>query len=105
LSNETELAGWLGSMEKYGGGKAANSDRAFWLETYNGGPQVVDRIGRGTSAVENLSASILGGIQPDKLAAIHGLADDGLLQRFIPVMTRGGTFRLTLPRTHQTSLA
>jgi hypothetical protein len=97
LVKRDELAGWLGSMEKYGGGKAANSDRAFWLETYNGGPHVVDRIKRGTQAVENLSASILGGIQPDKLAEIHGLTNDGLLQRFIPVMTRGGRFRVDAP--------
>ena len=88
LVKRDELAGWLGSMEKYGGGKAANSDRAFWLEVFNGGPHVIDRIKRGTQAVENLSASILGGIQPDKLAEIHGLTNDGLLQRFIPVMTR-----------------
>ena len=94
LVKRDELAGWLGSMEKYGGGKAANSDRAFWLEAYDGGPHVVDRIRRGTQAVENLSASVLGGIQPDKLAEIHGLTNDGLLQRFIPVMTRGGRFRV-----------
>ncbi len=81
LVKRDELAGWLGSMEKYGGGKAANSDRAFWLEAYNSGSYVVDRIARGTLAVENLSASILGGIQPDKLAEIHGLTNDGLLQR------------------------
>ena len=97
LVKRDELAGWLGSMEKYGGGKAANSDRAFWLEVYNGGPHVIDRIKRGTQAVENLSASILGGIQPDKLAEIHGLPSDGLLQRFIPVMTRGGRFRVDAP--------
>jgi hypothetical protein len=84
-------------MDKYGGGKAANSDRAFWLEAYNGGPHIVDRIKRGTQAVENLSASILGGIQPDKLAEIYGLTNDGLLQRFIPVMTRGGRFRVDAP--------
>ena len=94
LVKRDELAGWLGSMEKYGGGKAANSDRAFWLEAFDGGPHVVDRIRRGTQAVENLSASVLGGIQPDKLAEIHGLTNDGLLQRFIPVMTRGGRFRV-----------
>ena len=97
LVKRDELAGWLGSMEKYGGGKAANSDRAFWLEVYNGGPHVIDRIKRGTQAVENLSASILGGIQPDKLAEIHGLTNDGLLQRFIPVMTRGSRFPVDAP--------
>ena len=97
LVKRDELAGWLGSMEKYGGGKAANSDRAFWLEAYNGGPYVVDRVERGSLAVENLSASILGGIQPDKLAEIHGLTNDGLLQRFIPVMTRAGKFRVDAP--------
>ena len=39
---------------------------------------------RGEIRVENLSVSIMGGIQPDRLAELHGLTSDGLLQRFLP---------------------
>jgi len=80
-----EVAGWLGSMERYGGGRGM-SDRAFWLQAHNGGPYTVDRIKRGEIYVENLSTSILGGIQPERLKAIANLTSDGLLQRFLPVM-------------------
>ena len=96
LSNETNLP--AGSAQWRSTGAASGKFRPRILV---GGIQrrsdVVDRIRRGTQAVENLSASILGGIQPDKLAEIHGLTNDGLLQRFIPVMTRGGRFRVDTP--------
>jgi hypothetical protein len=36
--------------------------------------------------VKNLSVAFLGGIQPARLAELHGLTSDGLLQRFLPVM-------------------
>lgn len=86
LSHRDELAGWIGDMERYGKGQNASA-RAFWLEAYNGGYYVQDRIARGTISVANLSISILGGIQPDRLRSIsEGLTDDGLLQRFLPVL-------------------
>ena len=47
---------------------------------------IVDRIGRGETHIPNLSVSLLGGIQPARLAELHGLTSDGLLQRFIPVV-------------------
>ena len=84
---QDELAAWIGAMDKYsGGGKGAAADRGFWLVAYNGGPFRVDRIQRGSVAGENLSASILGGIQPGRLAELGNLSSDGLLQRFLPVM-------------------
>lgn len=80
-----ELTGWLASLDREG----REGDRAFWLEAWNGtGPFVVDRIGRGTVRIEAVSCSILGGIQPGKLAAYvrgavrGGIGDDGLMQRF-----------------------
>ena len=45
-----EIAGWIGSMEKYSGSKAASADRAFWLQAYDRGPFTVDRIGAGGAA-------------------------------------------------------
>lgn len=80
-----ELAGWLSSLDKEGHEGA----RGFWLECWNGqGPYTCDRIGRGTVRIEAPAVSILGGIQPGKLAEYvrgavkGGMADDGLLQRF-----------------------
>jgi len=80
-----ELAGWLASLDREG----REGDRAFWLECWNGsGPYTSDRIGRGTIRVEACAASILGGMQPGKLAeyvrgAVRGgFSDDGLIQRF-----------------------
>lgn len=80
-----ELSGWLAALDKDG----REGDRGFWLECYNGqGPYTCDRIGRGTVRIEAPAVSILGGIQPGKLAEYvrgavkGGMADDGLLQRF-----------------------
>ena len=80
-----ELAGWLASLEREG----REGDRTFWLECWNGtGAFTVDRIGRGTVRIEACAMSILGGVQPGKLAeyvrgAVRGgFSDDGLIQRF-----------------------
>jgi len=80
-----ELTGWLASLDREG----HESDRAFWLECWNGtGPFVTDRIGRGTIRIDACAVSLLGGIQPGKLAEYvrgavkGGLSDDGLMQRF-----------------------
>jgi Protein of unknown function (DUF3987) len=78
-------------MEKYSSSRAAGADRGFWLQAYDGGPHAVDRIGRGETYISNLSVSLIGGIQPAKLAELHGLTSDGLLQRFLPVMMRSAT--------------
>jgi hypothetical protein len=91
-----EVAGWIGSMERYGNARGM-SDRAFWLQAHNGGPYTVDRIKRGEIYVKNLSASILGGIQPERLKEITNLTSDGLLQRFLPVMIREATFAKDRP--------
>jgi hypothetical protein len=86
-----ELAGWLGSFERYSSGA---SSRSFFLSAWNGGPYLKDRVGKGVSdenaeiRVDNLALGILGGIQPDRLAALRDLTSDGLLQRFLPVLMR-----------------
>jgi Protein of unknown function (DUF3987) len=84
-----ELSGWFGSMDKYSSARGAATDRAFWLQSYNGGPYTVNRIGRGSAVIPNLSACILGGIQPEPIRKLaEDSADDGLLQRLIPVVLR-----------------
>lgn len=85
-----ELSGWFGSMDKYsGGGRGAAVDRAFWLQAFNGGPYTINRVGRGASVIPNLSASLIGGIQPEPIRAIaNDMQDDGLLQRLFPIVLR-----------------
>jgi hypothetical protein len=86
LCHHDELSGFFGAMERYDG---SGSDRAFWLTSYNGGVYYLDRIKRGSYSIPNLSACLLGGIQPDRIraVAISGV-DDGLLQRLIPITVR-----------------
>lgn len=86
LCFQDELSGWIGSLDKYSNG-GGNKDRGFWLQSFNGGYQTVDRIRRGSIAIENVSVSLLGGIQPEKIRELAGKSfDDGLLQRFIPII-------------------
>ncbi len=73
-------------LEKYAGAKASGADRAFFLQAYNGGPNVIDRVARGLIAVDNLLVTICGGIQPERLRQFHDLTDDGLWQRFVPII-------------------
>jgi Protein of unknown function (DUF3987) len=79
-----ELVGWLAKLDD----EENQGDRAFYLETWTGtGSYTWDRIQRGTVHVANACLAVLGGIQPAKLQAylyntIHGLQNDGLLQRF-----------------------
>ena len=84
LITRDELAGWLGSFNRYSGGQGG--DRAFWLEAYGARPYVIDRARNGGEAVTvpNLSASIIGGIQPDKLQSLLLKGDDdGLTARIL----------------------
>jgi Protein of unknown function (DUF3987) len=75
LCYQDELSGWFGSIDKYSGARGAAKDRAFWLEAFNGQSYSVNRIGRGAVFIENLSVSILGGIQPEP---IRKLADENM---------------------------
>ncbi len=84
LTERDELAGLLMSFEKPG----RESDRAFFLEAWNGTDgHEVDRIGRGSLYIPNLCLSVLGGIQPERLEKyLDGVSrdtgNDGLLARF-----------------------
>jgi Protein of unknown function (DUF3987)/Bifunctional DNA primase/polymerase, N-terminal len=87
LCVQDELAGWFGSMDKYSGGKGG--DRGFWLQAYNGGTYHVQRIARGFVKIDNLSISLVGGIQPDPIRKIAAdTVDDGLLQRILPIILK-----------------
>ena len=89
LCYQDEMSGWFGSMDKYSGARGSAKDRAFWLEAFNGAPYSVNRVGRGSVFIENLSVSILGGIQPEPIRKLADESmDDGLLQRLLPIILR-----------------
>jgi hypothetical protein len=75
-----ELAGWLMSFERYSPG-----GREFWLEAYGGRAHVIDRKSlKEPLAIPFNGVTVLGGIQPDKLAdCLLNVTDDGLVARFL----------------------
>jgi hypothetical protein len=75
-----ELAGWLGNHDRYGGHGA---DRAFYIEAWDGGAYVADRVKyRGEPVrIARTSLAILGGMQPDRLREVLAGPDDGLTAR------------------------
>jgi hypothetical protein len=77
-----ELAGWLGSFDRYGGNGA---DRAFFLECWNGGAYVCDRVRYHGAPIriEHAALSIFGGMVPDRLRKVLAGANDGLAERLI----------------------
>ena len=78
----SELAAWLGQFERYGGG---DSERGFYLECWDGRPFVVDRVKLQGKRLEIpfASLSIVGSVQPDKLASALQQANDGLIARLL----------------------
>lgn len=78
-----ELIALFRRMERAGN----EQDRSFMLEAWSGdGCHVDDRIGRGTVRAENICISLLGSIQPDKIAeylnrAVANGENDGFVQR------------------------
>ena len=78
-----ELVGLLSKLER----DEYQSDRAFYLEAYNGdGLFTYDRIGRGTVHIKHCTLGIIGGVQPARIApivrgAISGASNDGFVQR------------------------
>ena len=85
LALQDELAGLLSKLDQ----EERRSERAFYLEAYNGKNRVtVDRITRGRVTIPCACLSILGTTQPDTLknylrsTVRGGVGNDGLMQRF-----------------------
>ncbi|EOI3576053.1 DUF3987 domain-containing protein [Cronobacter turicensis] len=79
-----ELSGWLASLDS----PQRPNDRAFYLEGFSCGSYKQSRVSRAPLKIDKLIVSLLGGIQPGKLAPIlaaraAGGGDDGLLERII----------------------
>lgn len=81
LLERDELSGFLAKMEY----EEYQNERAFYLKAFKGfGSYDYDRIGRGHLHIENCTLSIIGGIQPARIAplvrgAAVGVSDDGLI--------------------------
>ena len=86
LLSRDELAGWLGSFDRYAGGKGG-ADAAHWLSMHAGDSIVVDRKTGNprTIFVPNASMSITGGIQPSILHRALGTVhrESGLAARLL----------------------
>jgi hypothetical protein len=81
-----ELTELIGRMDAYGG-KGGDKDRGTYLSMYDGGERMVNRAGGVNKWIPNMSASIITGVQPEKLATMFrksgGQGSDGLYQRFL----------------------
>ena len=75
-----EIVGFLKDMNKYRKG----SDEEFWLESFNNGSYIVNRVTKDVIAIENTCINILGSIQPDVLSGIAKEREgNGLIERFL----------------------
>ncbi|MBM1171267.1 DUF3987 domain-containing protein [Microvirga arabica] len=82
LLHRDELAGWFGSFGRYSA--SGNGEREFWIEAYGGRPYTIDRKNSPEPVIiPRLSVSVLGGIQPEKLALITGGFNDGFAARYL----------------------
>lgn len=76
-----ELAGWLSSLGRYGGG---DTDRAFFLEAYGGRSFSLNRVKLDAPLyIKHLTIGALGSIQPDRLSPILDGVEDGFAARFL----------------------
>jgi hypothetical protein len=87
-----ELADWFNSQER----NSKTSDRARWLRLWNGSAIKHDTLTSATVFCPKTAVSLVGFIQPDKLASLHAAeaqsdfdsSGDGLWARFLPVIPR-----------------
>lgn len=84
-----EFESWLGSLDAYRRGGGPSKDRGDWLRLFDGGPHTVERVVRGAVFIENFGVSVVTATTPAALAKMSKhLPEDGLLQRFLPVLVR-----------------
>ncbi len=81
-------------MERYGSARSSGGPRIL-ASGLRRRANTVNRIKRGEQRIRNLSVSLLGGIQPERLKELHGLTSDGLLQRFLPSCSESQRFQST----------
>lgn len=77
---------------------STGEDRSAWVVGYEAEAYEMDRVGAGAIHCDNFAVSIYGNMQPQVLADnFDKLAQDGLLQRFLPAVLRHGQTRLGEP--------
>lgn len=73
-------------------------NRSTWISAYEGGYHSMDRVGTGTTTVENFAVSMVGCCQTEVFKKfIVSNATDGLIQRFIPVFLNGMASEISQP--------
>ena len=83
MLHRDELAGWIGSFNRYSGG-GENGERQLWIEAYGGRAYNIDRVKLSEPIfIPHLTVGVLGSIQPDRLPVMTGGADDGFASRFL----------------------
>jgi len=86
LLSRDELAGWIGSFDRYAGGKGG-ADSAHWLSMHNGESIIVDRKTGNprTIVVPQAAVCVCGGIQPAILHRALGVEhrESGLAARLL----------------------
>ncbi|WP_445216784.1 DUF3987 domain-containing protein [Bradyrhizobium sp. Pa8] len=84
-----ELARLFMNLERYSGG----SDRAFWLEAWDGNSFIVERFARPAVILPHLLVGVVGGFQPDLLARSFAGDCDGIYSRFLYAWPQEAPFR------------
>lgn len=83
LAKMDEMRGWMRDMTD----ARSVEDRSAWTQSFEAGWYRMDRVGAGTISCDNFAISIYGNIQPAAFSQYYeSMAEDGMLQRFIPVM-------------------
>ncbi len=76
-----ELTAWLANLGRYASG---GSDRAHWLEAWAAAGITVNRRSRATPLhLPKFPVSVVGSVQPDRLAEAFQGSDDGMAARFL----------------------
>ena len=91
-ANYDELGSWVRKVND----PRSSDDRGAWIQAYEAGTYAMDRVGSGYMISNNFAATIYGNLQPKVLASeIPKMANDGLLQRFIPGIIRADKTTIT----------
>ena len=81
-----ELGGWYNTLTST---HTHGNDRSTWIQGYEGGRHLVDRVTTGSNEITNFAVALYGNVQPVIFnRAVLALSTDGLLQRFIPGILR-----------------
>lgn len=89
-----EMNSWVGRITN----RLSGENRSAWVVGYESERYEMDRVGSGVTHCENFALSIYGNMQPQVLDEhFANLAQDGLLQRFMPAVLRHDKTRLNQP--------